>query len=325
MAATIELAAAERAAGRLSPDQLDAAVAAMEADGFVLLVNAIDVATIDRLGEKMRADMAEVARSRPIGELATNESLTPPVNHPWLFEEICFNPFALQVPRLHAPACPPSLPGLPQRHPCPRRRAALAGGPRRTGRNGEAALGPQVLEGLLGAGFYWDVYSQNSIQPNETRPQGLHPDQNPLFPSEELHPHPQTASMCVVNIPLMDYTAENGATAVCKPHQINTLPARGAGSGAAESVVLDREVVWAGRLLRVLRCFETRSNNLASRARLTSRDARFRLLRVDAGGAARGGRSRGSDGGAAGVVGHPGHAAAARRQAQPHLVRRSHR
>ena len=107
MAATIELTAAERAAGRLSPDQLDAAVAAMEADGFVLLVNAIDVATIDRLGEKMRADMAEVARSRPIGELATNESLTPPVNHPWLFEEICFNPFALQVPRLPPPALPP--------------------------------------------------------------------------------------------------------------------------------------------------------------------------------------------------------------------------
>ena len=101
-----------------------------------------------------------------------------------------------------------------------------------TGRQGEAALGLQVLEGLLGAGFYWDVYSQNSIQPNETRPQGLHPDQNPLFPSQELHPHPQTASMCGLNVPLMDYTAdggrlrsclecytaENGATAVCKPH-----------------------------------------------------------------------------------------------------------
>ena len=89
---------------------------------------------------------------------------------------------------------------------------------RGTGRNVKAPGFSQVLEGLLGAGFYWDVYSQNSIQPNETRPQGLHPDQNPLFPSEELHPHPQTASMCVLNIPLMDYTAENGATAVCKPH-----------------------------------------------------------------------------------------------------------
>ena len=211
MAATIEITAAERAAGRLSPDQLDAALAAMEADGFVLLVNAIDVATIDRLGEKMRADMAEVARSRPIGELATNESLSPPVNHPWLFEEICFNPFALQVPRL-----PPPAPGQP--HPCPRHSCRWPLVAHATGRQGEAALGLQVLEGLLGAGFYWDVYSQNSIQPNETRPQGLHPDQNPLFPSEELHPHPQTASMCVLNIPLMDYTAENGATAVCKPH-----------------------------------------------------------------------------------------------------------
>ena len=41
---------------------------------------------------------------------------------------------------------------------------------------------------------------------------GIHADHLPVFPSKELHDHPHGATMAVVNVPLCEFTAENGAT-----------------------------------------------------------------------------------------------------------------
>lgn len=40
----------------------------------------------------------------------------------------------------------------------------------------------------------------------------VHADHLPVFPSEELHNHPHGATMAVVNVPLCEFTTENGAT-----------------------------------------------------------------------------------------------------------------
>ena len=166
----IKITKAEIAAQSLTDEHLQSALAGMDRDGVVVLENAIPVDIVDRLGDKMRDDMDAVKKVRSIAEKSSNESLAPPLNHPWVFREICYNEFAIQV-----------------------------------------------TEALLGNGIYWNFYSSNSVQANEMleghKVQNLHADAKPLFP-EPMNNHPTSAHMVAVNIPLCDFTEENGATEV---------------------------------------------------------------------------------------------------------------
>lgn len=166
----IKITKAEIAAQSLTDEHLQSALVGMDRDGVVVLENAIPLDIVDRLGDKMRDDMAAVKKVRSIAEKSSNESLAPPLNHPWVFREICYNEFAIQV-----------------------------------------------TEALLGDGIYWNFYSSNSVQANEMleghKVQNLHADAKPLFP-EPMNNHPTSAHMVAVNIPLCDFTEENGATEV---------------------------------------------------------------------------------------------------------------
>tara|TARA_B100001013_G_scaffold327319_1_gene240402 strand:- start:220 stop:429 length:210 start_codon:yes stop_codon:yes gene_type:complete len=53
--------------------------------------------SVQKLDDKMRADMESVYKLRPIGKEFSNESLSPPLNHPWLFHDICYNEFASKI------------------------------------------------------------------------------------------------------------------------------------------------------------------------------------------------------------------------------------
>ena len=93
----IKITKAEIAAQSLTDEHLQSALASMDRDGVVVLENAIPVDIVDRLGDKMRDDMAAVKKVRSIAEKSSNESLAPPLNHPWVFREICYNEFAIQI------------------------------------------------------------------------------------------------------------------------------------------------------------------------------------------------------------------------------------
>lgn len=154
---------AERKAQAFADSRLGEILEAMDRDGLVLLEDVVSPNHVEKLGTRMRADMDEVRAQRPIGEESSNESLPPPLNHPWLFRDICFNEFAIQVARA-----------------------------------------------ILGDGLYWN--SSNSAHPREIRKQNIHHDASPLFPGETEKPLPPHT--LVANIPLTDFTEDNGATEV---------------------------------------------------------------------------------------------------------------
>lgn len=158
----IHVGQGERAAAELTDAHLAEALAALDRDGIVLVHNAIEPRTVEKLAAKMRADHEEVSARRP---MVGNESLQPPRDHPYLLAEICYNPFAIQV-----------------------------------------------LLALLGEGFYWDNYAQNAVHPHSEGKQTVHADHLPVFPSDELHDRPHATTMAVVNVPLCEFTVENGAT-----------------------------------------------------------------------------------------------------------------
>jgi len=141
------------------------ALEAMDRDGIVVLEEVVDLDHVQCLGSRMKQEMAEVRSRRPIGVESSNESLPPPRRHPWLFRDICYNGFAIQI--AHA---------------------------------------------ILGDGLYWNFYGSNVVHPGETRKQGIHHDARPLYAFELEEPLP--AHNLVVNVPLADFTEENGATEV---------------------------------------------------------------------------------------------------------------
>ncbi len=88
---------AERRAQAFGGSRLEEILEAMDRDGLVVLEEVVNPEHVERLAVRMRADMDEVRGRRPIGEESSNESLPPPLNHPWLFRDVCFNEFAIQV------------------------------------------------------------------------------------------------------------------------------------------------------------------------------------------------------------------------------------
>jgi ectoine hydroxylase-related dioxygenase (phytanoyl-CoA dioxygenase family) len=69
----------------------------------------------------------------------------------------------------------------------------------------------QVMAALLGKEFQCGFYNTNTAMPGSGI-QPVHRDTEPLFGAEMSVPHPVTA--LVVNIPLCDFTLENGSTEV---------------------------------------------------------------------------------------------------------------
>lgn len=66
----------------------------------------------------------------------------------------------------------------------------------------------QVVEGALGEDFFLSFYNTNNSWPGSGT-QRVHRDSHPLF---EDFPHPLPVCSLVVNIPLVDFTGETGAT-----------------------------------------------------------------------------------------------------------------
>ncbi|SDS13152.1 Phytanoyl-CoA dioxygenase (PhyH) [Actinopolymorpha singaporensis] len=69
----------------------------------------------------------------------------------------------------------------------------------------------RVLTGILGDGFHCSYYNSNTAFPGSTY-QRVHRDAGPVFGTDLGVPTPTTA--VVVNIPLCDFTRENGSTEV---------------------------------------------------------------------------------------------------------------
>jgi len=69
----------------------------------------------------------------------------------------------------------------------------------------------QVLAGVLGDGFGCSYYNSNTAYPGSTR-QPVHRDSDHVFGTEQSVPGPPTG--IVFNVPLCDFTVENGSTQV---------------------------------------------------------------------------------------------------------------
>lgn len=91
----IELSTSERRTNTLSEKSLQAALDALQTDGYVCLSNAINTEHIDALNEKMQADIRSVEKERGIDD--NYQGVRPPPFHPYLYKDILFNPFAIAV------------------------------------------------------------------------------------------------------------------------------------------------------------------------------------------------------------------------------------
>lgn len=91
----INITAEERVDGRLAPNKVATAVAALETDGVVVLRQAIDLTPIITLCDKMLADLATYEAEYEIDN--NFQGVRPPPFHPYLFPEIVFNEPAITV------------------------------------------------------------------------------------------------------------------------------------------------------------------------------------------------------------------------------------
>jgi len=129
----------------------------MREDGIVCLMDAIPLKIIEKLHLKMQSDLDQRTPSRNVN--AWN-SLRPPPFMPYLFREIVYNEFAIDVCR--------------------------------------KILGEQATLTTYGANTSW---------PNQTTAQKVHRD----VPDAEII---DACPAVVINIPMMEFTVENGATLI---------------------------------------------------------------------------------------------------------------
>jgi ectoine hydroxylase-related dioxygenase (phytanoyl-CoA dioxygenase family) len=154
---SIKLNADELAAGQLSVETGRAAVNIMHEDGIVCLQDAIPLKIVAALHSKMQSDLDLRMPSRNVN--AWN-SLRPPPYMPYLFHEIVYNEFAIDVCR--------------------------------------RILGEQATLTTYGANTSW---------PNQKAAQKVHRD----VPNAEII---DACPAVVINIPMMEFTLENGATLI---------------------------------------------------------------------------------------------------------------
>ena len=96
---TIEISADEIERGEITPQHRDAAVQAIETDGFVVLKDVVDLARIEFLGDKMREDVAAFLNrpNAPFNFNTGNIQQDPPPFPPYLFKDILLNDMASAV------------------------------------------------------------------------------------------------------------------------------------------------------------------------------------------------------------------------------------
>ena len=93
--------ATERAAGRLGGAALQRAVAALQADGFVVINDVVDHFHLDRLRERMSEDLVKI-RALPVvphNFVWGNIQQNPPPDADLVFGDVVANPFVCQVTR----------------------------------------------------------------------------------------------------------------------------------------------------------------------------------------------------------------------------------
>jgi ectoine hydroxylase-related dioxygenase (phytanoyl-CoA dioxygenase family) len=158
---SIDLTPSEVAQGRALPVHLDAALRAIDEDGFVIFRNAVDVAHVEALYRPMLEDVLK--RSSEQAAIPDFSSVLPRRERALLFKDVMMNPIAAQV---------------------------MA-----------AAMGERVQCGM---------YSSNVTMPG-AGDQQLHVDQAALKEGETLD---YPLNCVVVNVPLVDFTLEVGATEI---------------------------------------------------------------------------------------------------------------
>lgn len=91
----------ERCRGALSPEHLAAAVQAIEDEGFVALENAVALAHLDVLHERMLADIELLIRrpDAPFNWNVGNVQQDPPPFAPYLFADVLLNELVIDVTR----------------------------------------------------------------------------------------------------------------------------------------------------------------------------------------------------------------------------------
>lgn len=95
----VDVTAEEVAAGTLTPEHLEAAVAAVLDDGFVVLADVVSAASLDALHERMLADIALLTArdDAPFNWNVGNLQQDPPPFHPYLFKDVLVNELIIQV------------------------------------------------------------------------------------------------------------------------------------------------------------------------------------------------------------------------------------
>ncbi|MFW6061029.1 MAG: phytanoyl-CoA dioxygenase family protein [Phycisphaeraceae bacterium] len=181
---TVEVSDTERDSGNLEPAKRDEAVRALEEEGFVGLVNAIEPAILDHVYEGMMEDLAwlearfgRLPKRGPDGWEGKGKlnGFGPPRRKPYLHRRVLYNEPVLAVTL--------------------------------------AMLGCQK-EGM---GVHCANYDANwsfpipPAQRADAPRQQVHGDTGPLFPSLS---EPEPAFMLNLSIPLVDFTPENGATEI---------------------------------------------------------------------------------------------------------------
>lgn len=188
MLTTVAVSTAERAGGALLPNSLAAALAALRADGIVNLGAAIDPAAVDELREAMLEDMRAEDQPEQLRRLASGLPAGSGAPMSDDAKPFSFNGWGSLRP-------PPQHPHL---------HADIVYNP----------MGVAVSCEYLGdaSNPTLTTYGANSAYPGNGEPQNTHRD----VPNGREHVD-ATGYACpgvVINVPLQDFTLENGATQV---------------------------------------------------------------------------------------------------------------
>lgn len=95
----LDITSSELQSGVMSPEHLQAAIDAMQQDGFVVLKNVVDTAHLDVLHERMLADLDMILtrKDAPFNFNKGNVQQDPPPFPPYLFRDVLLNDMAIAV------------------------------------------------------------------------------------------------------------------------------------------------------------------------------------------------------------------------------------
>ena len=99
--AAVDITPAEVAAGQMTPEHLEEAVAALRGDGFVVLRDVVDRSHLETLRERMLRDVDEILarEDAPFNFNTGNLQQDPPPFPPFLFRDVLVNDLVIAVTR----------------------------------------------------------------------------------------------------------------------------------------------------------------------------------------------------------------------------------